>query len=280
MIPSVALVVTGDIIERGGDFLKGYGTGVKDENLTATVTGVVQRLNKLVTVHPYKSRYKGEVGDIVVGKVVEVGNKRWKIDIGARQHAVLQLSAINLPNSEVRRRSALDELNMRNFYSEGDIVSVEVQQVYVDGSLALHTRRRYGKLQNGTLLVVSSSLIKRSPSQLLPFPELGLELVIGRNGHIWIGPLITDEHKNAALQGVGPTSRGHFHFYGYANEITMSPTVLRNVAMIRNALNALNVENKSISETNLREVLARTITTEPKQMLEPHVIKQITDGLV
>ena len=31
-------------------------------------------------------RYVGEVGDIVVGRIAEVGINRWRVDIGARQH--------------------------------------------------------------------------------------------------------------------------------------------------------------------------------------------------
>ena len=41
----------------------------------------VCRVNKLITVRPPKSRYLGEIGDLVVGRVTEVGSKRWKIDI-------------------------------------------------------------------------------------------------------------------------------------------------------------------------------------------------------
>mgnify|MGYP006983393271 FL=1 len=55
-------------------FLKfsGHGTFVQDEELVATVSGIVERVNKLVSVKPLRSRYNGEVGDVVVGRIVEV----------------------------------------------------------------------------------------------------------------------------------------------------------------------------------------------------------------
>lgn len=65
--------------------------------LSATVAGVVQRVNKLVAVSPLRSRYVAELGDVVVGRVSEVAMKRWKVDIAAQQDSVLQLSAVNLP---------------------------------------------------------------------------------------------------------------------------------------------------------------------------------------
>ena len=52
--------------------LRGHGTYVQDNELAATVSGIVERVNKLVSVKPLRSRYNGEVGDVVVGRIVEV----------------------------------------------------------------------------------------------------------------------------------------------------------------------------------------------------------------
>ena len=38
-------------------------------------------------------RYNGEIGDVVVGRVVEVQQKRWKVDIQSRLDGVLLLSS-------------------------------------------------------------------------------------------------------------------------------------------------------------------------------------------
>lgn len=43
------------------------------------------------------ARYQGEVGDVVVGRVVDVGDKVWRIDLNSRQHGMLMLSSVNLP---------------------------------------------------------------------------------------------------------------------------------------------------------------------------------------
>lgn len=48
-----------------------------------------------------------------------------------------------------RRRSVEDEHMMRQYLQEGDLISAEVQSVYSDGSLSLHTRSlRYGKVNS------------------------------------------------------------------------------------------------------------------------------------
>lgn len=50
-------------------------------------------------------RYIGEVGDVVIGRITEVGNKRWKVDAHTVLDSVLLLSCVNLPGGELVRRS-------------------------------------------------------------------------------------------------------------------------------------------------------------------------------
>ena len=158
-------VTPGDTIE-GVDvedgFLRGHGTRVADGRLLATVCGTVERVNKLVSVRPLRTRYVPETGDVVLGRVVDIAGKRWKLEIGGRQHAILQLGAVHLPGGAQRRRNNLDELNMRALYAENDLVSAEVQSFYADGAVALHTRSlKYGRLVNGQLVRAPPTLVKR-----------------------------------------------------------------------------------------------------------------------
>lgn len=45
----------------------------------------------------FQHRYTGEIGDVVVGRITEVAQKRWKVDVSARCDAILMLSSVNLP---------------------------------------------------------------------------------------------------------------------------------------------------------------------------------------
>ena len=60
----------------------------------------------------------------------------------ARQDAVLLLSSINLPGNSVtqlisggiqRRKNEGDEMEMRSFFKEGDLVCAEVQAFFGEG---------------------------------------------------------------------------------------------------------------------------------------------------
>ena len=107
-------------------------------------------MNRLLSVIPLRGRYSPETGDHVIGRITDVGNKRWKVDIGAKQDAILMLGSVNLPGGVLRRKSESDELQMRNFLKEGDLLNCEVQTIFNNGIASLHTRSlKYGKLRNG-----------------------------------------------------------------------------------------------------------------------------------
>jgi exosome complex component RRP4 len=55
---------------------------------------------------------------------------------------------LNLYNQ--RRKLESDELQMRLFFEEGDLLVAEVQAFFSDGAMSLHTRSlRYGKVRLG-----------------------------------------------------------------------------------------------------------------------------------
>ena len=74
---------------------------MQEDGLYASVAGTIERVNQLISVRPLKSRYYGEIGDVVVGRVTEVQQKRWKIDTNSRLDSVLLLSSVNLPGGEL-----------------------------------------------------------------------------------------------------------------------------------------------------------------------------------
>lgn len=168
--------------------LKGHGTSEIDGQVVATLCGVVERVNKLVYVRTLRARYKPEVGDIIVGRVIEIAPKRWRLEINSSQDAVLMLQSMNLPDGIQRRRTAVDELNMRTIFEENDVVCAEVRGFQHDGSLHLQARsQKYGKLERGQLLKVPAYLVKRRKQHFHNLEQYGVDLILGCNGFIWIG---------------------------------------------------------------------------------------------
>ena len=160
---------------------------------------------------PLRSRYTPEIGDLVVGRIVEVQKNRWKVDVAAPLLAQLPLSSINLPGGVLRRRTTADELQMRQYFQEGDLLVAEVQQIgSSDGAATLHTRSlRYGKLRNGVFLAVAGSSgagVVRSRRQVWTVRTSGgggdVDVALGVNGYVWLS-----KHVEAVEDGVPQEGR-------------------------------------------------------------------------
>lgn len=266
------IVSPGDVITEDTGYMRGHGTYVDGEKLIASVAGIVERVNKLICVRPFKTRYNGEVGDVVVGRITEVGQKRWKVETFSRLDSVLLLSSVNLPGGELRRRSAEDELMMRHFLAEGDLISAEVQSVYSDGSLSLHTRSlKYGKLKEGTLVQVPPSLVKRCKTHFLNLP-CGATVIVGNNGYIWISPLENEDATPAD---------------GLANSLendTNAPRQIQHsdretIARLRNCVLTLTDHGVMLFNTSLQYAYDASLKYLVKELLKPEIREEIVDNV-
>ena len=124
-------------------------------------------------------RYSGEVGDLVVGRISTVDSKRWKVDINAQKDGILHLSSVTLPGGVQRMRTYEDQLQMRALFAEQDLVCAEVQSINSEGIASLHSRSlKYGKLENGQMISVSASLIRRLPQHYVSLP-FGIDVILG-----------------------------------------------------------------------------------------------------
>lgn len=307
----VPVVVTGDGIAVESGFLRGHGTaltpagvaagggaaaagggGVNPADgraLRATLTGVVKRINKLVAVAPLRSRYAPEVGDVVVARVLDIAAKRWRCDVAGRQTAALALSAVNLPGGVQRRRTAADERNMRDLYSEGDLLSAEVQELRHDGGIALHTRSlKYGKLTGGVLVVVAPALVKRSKKHF-HLLGAGVWAILGNNGYIWLSPTDPAGGRGAARDAMdddadGPATAGagadgeDAAAAGAAADVEMGPEVRLTLARVRNAIAALDQQFVAIHAATIMDVVdaAEAAGVDVADMSRPAVVELIT----
>ncbi|CAL8577453.1 Exosome complex component rrp4 [Xanthoria parietina] len=192
-----AVITPGELVTDDPQWMRGHGTAATPGStaILATVAGTLLRTNKLLSIQPLRARYTPEIGDLVVGRIVSVETKRWKVDVSAPLLAHLPLSAINLPGGILRKRTSTDELAIRTFFSEGDLLVAEVQSVYQDGAASLHTRSlRYGKLRNGVFIRVSGTggggSVVRARRQVWTINTANgggdVDVVLGVNGYIWI----------------------------------------------------------------------------------------------
>lgn len=82
-------------------FTRGHGIYTTENNKYASVVGFVTKVNNLFLVQPIKSRYIGDIGDVVVGRITAVESNRWRVDINSTLDAMLPLTSVNLPGGEL-----------------------------------------------------------------------------------------------------------------------------------------------------------------------------------
>lgn len=228
---SKGIITPGEVVTTDPQWMRGHGTytspssgtsyDTTNNTIVSSLAGTLTRTNKLLSITPLRSRYAPEIGDLVIGRIVEVQTRRWKVDLSAPLLAHLPLSAINLPGGILRKRTATDELAIRSFFREGELVVAEVQSIFADGAASLHTRSlKYGKLRSGVFLSVAgqggrSGGVVRSRRQtftLKPGHNPGAEdvdVILGVNGYIWICKHSTsDGGEGGEGTAGGPLSQG------------------------------------------------------------------------
>lgn len=297
-----SVVTPGELVTDDPVWMKGHGTYYLENNTYSSVAGTITRVNRLLSVTPIRGRYQPETGDHIVGRITEVGQRRWKVDIGGRQDAILMLGSVNLPGGVLRRKSENDELQMRNFLKEGDLLNAEVQSLYQDGSASLHTRSlKYGKLRNGVFLKVPSSLIIRAKNHSHNLPG-SVSIIIGVNGYIWLRKT-TDENLNANKSTIGKTAtalaaQGQYNpgagsvsitrleeessweIYSDKNEY-ISPSIRNTITRYSNCINALAHCEIGINEQRIVAAYEVSMTNEnPGRLIDREVMESIGQDVI
>ncbi|RKP26515.1 hypothetical protein SYNPS1DRAFT_32716 [Syncephalis pseudoplumigaleata] len=259
-------VTRAQVITSDTSVMRGHGTYQEDKAIVSAVAGVVEQVNKLITVRPLRARYAGEIGDVVVGRITEVGQRRWKVDVNARQDGVLLLSSVNLPGGVQRRKSESDELQMRKFFTEGDMLVAEAQAFFQDGAMSIHTRSlKYGKLRNGVLVVVPPSLVLRSRSHFHTLAN-GIEVIIGLNGYIWVC-----KRASKAPEQMEPDE-----LYADVNE-EIGQQERDTIARICNCLRGMADRQISIDYTKLAAAYEASLGHSAKELLQANVMETVLD---
>lgn len=262
------IVLPGDLVTSHAGYMRGHGTFLNSDNeLVSSVAGKVTQINKLISVHAPRARFVGETGDVVVGRIIEVqvNQRRWKVETGARLDSVLLLNHINLPGGELRRKTTEDEMMMRSYFKEGDLIVAEVQSTFQDGSLSLHTRSlRYGRVGQGTLVKVPPFLVERCKVLFHNLPMLGVHLILANNGHIWVSASRTDEELE----------------YGFDLNLESLPlTTRQSIARMRNCIQIMKVGKILLNATSCSQCFEESMEYNVKELLDEKVIDKILQSL-
>jgi exosome complex component RRP4 len=176
------IVVPGDLLAISSK-RAGPGTYSEGGKIFAAQLGIKSVRPDSISVVPLAGQYVPVSGDLVVGKIVDVGASNWLVDINSPYPSPLHVN-------EVPWRVEFGET--RKFMQVGDIVLLKIVGVdelkRISVSMQDHGLR---KLTGGMVIEVSPSKVPRvigkngSMIQMLK-NETACRIYVGQNGRIWI----------------------------------------------------------------------------------------------
>ena len=179
------LVVPGEELAEGIDYLPGDGAFREDDKIFAMKVGLAHLDKRLMKVIPLGGKYLPKEGDVVIGKVVDITMHGWRVDFGWPFFATIMLR-------EGSRDFIPNGADLTQYYDFGDYLAFKITKVkgskIIDGSMKFPGTR---KLTNGRMINVQPTRVPRIIGKQGSMISLikdatGCFIVVGQNGNVWI----------------------------------------------------------------------------------------------
>src|SRR3989344_3311230 len=177
------IVVPGQILAQGMDFLPAHDTYRDGDYIVASRVGLVHVDGRLIKLVPLSGKYMPKRGDQVIGKVIDMTFSNWFVDINYANDAVLS----SRDTSEFVERGA----DLSKIISHGDYIVAEVTKV-TRGSVDLSMRGPgLHRLGPGKIIQVNATKVpriigKQGSMITLIKDKTKCRITVGQNGRIWI----------------------------------------------------------------------------------------------
>ena len=178
----------GEILAEGMDYIPSSGVFREQNKIFAMQLGLVSINGRVIKLIPLSGRYIPKKGDIIIGKVADIGFYGWRIDFGWAFQANLGLKDAT---SEFIERGA----DLTQYYDYGDIIAAQI--INVSGSKIIDLSMKgpgLKKLNGGKIIEVSPSKVpriigKQGSMVNLIKEKTDCKITVGQNGKLWISGL-------------------------------------------------------------------------------------------
>ncbi len=208
LIQDKAIVVPGELLAQGMDFLPSFGTYRVKEDIRAARLGMAKVEGKVLKIIPLSGRYIPKRGDVILGPVTDIMLSGWRQDTNSPYSAVLGMKDAT---SEFIERGA----DLSRYYALGDYLVTKVINV-TSQKLVDVTMRGPGlhKLTGGRIIEVNPNkvprIIGKQGSMVGMIKDMtGLKIVVGQNGIIWLEG--EPRKENIAVEAIRKIERDGHH---------------------------------------------------------------------
>ena len=185
IVKTKEVVVPGEILATGIDYLPGQGTYREGDNIHAGMLGLVNIDGRAIRLIPLSGKYLPKRGDTIIGKVEDVTMSGWRINLDCAYSAMLPLKDAT---SEYIMKGA----DLTRFFDIGEFVVSKISNVTSQKLVDL-TMRGPGlrKLMGGRIMEVNTHkvprIIGKQGSMVSMIKQAtDCKIIVGQNGLVWI----------------------------------------------------------------------------------------------
>jgi len=179
------VVVPGQILATGMEFLPSHGTYRKDENILANRVGVAVIDGKVIRTIPLSGRYLPKRSDIVIGRVIDIISMGWRVEFNSPYNGLVPIRDGTF--EFVPKGADFSRYYDIGDYFVGKITNVSGQNL-VDISIkgqGLH------KLRGGRIVTVNTNKVpriigKKGSMVSMIKQATDCKITVGQNGWVWL----------------------------------------------------------------------------------------------
>lgn len=196
LIKDKEIVVPGQILATGMDFLPAGGAFRDKEEIISSQVGIVNISGRLIKLIPLTGRYVPKKNDTVIGKVSDMSFSSWYINIGYASDATLMLKEAS---GDFIPRNA----DLTQYYNFGDYVVAKIINVnkamHIDLTMKGPGLKKlsHGKIIKVTPVKVPRIIGKQGSMISLVKDNTGCRIMIGQNGVVWISGVDPEKERIA-----------------------------------------------------------------------------------
>jgi exosome complex component RRP4 len=179
------IVVPGFVLAEG-NYETGRNVYKEGNKFYATVIGLAELKDKIINVIPLRGCYIPSVGDVLIGKVIDIITTAWLVDIRSPWNAILFAKDFFSKPIDIMKE------DLRKYLDVGELIVAKIISFDRTKNPVLTAKGRgLGKIEKGTVIEVEPTRVPRiigkkgSMINMLK-KETGCQIHVGQNGRIWI----------------------------------------------------------------------------------------------
>lgn len=176
------IVIPGEVIIKGNDYLPGEGTEKNGEEIVALRYGLAEESNRLIKVISLSGVYQPRRGNVIIGKVENITYHGWVVDIDSAERTFLSVQEV----PRYVNRDGLSEV-----LDIGDMTVAKIVGISGRGIDLTIKSHGLGRIDEGMVVKINPNKVPRiigkegSMINLIK-NESGCNITVGQNGLIWV----------------------------------------------------------------------------------------------